>query len=81
MARFDSNTVRIWCNQADQWISKNSGITDRDHVTQGVDAWAIAHRAGITQEAYQDRNVTDAHIVTALKKIFPNAVFTDRYPR
>ena len=87
MARFDSNTVRSWCNQVDQWISKNSGITDRagvvnrDHVTRGVDAWTIAHRSGITQEAYQDRHVTDAHIVTALKKIFPNAVFADRYPR
>lgn len=48
-------------------------------VKTGADAWAIAHRAGITQDAYQDREITDAHIKTVLQRIFPNAVFRDKY--
>lgn len=85
MSRFDNITITHWIEMVDEWFAGNyrltdrSGITCRDHVIRGVDAWAIAHRSGITQEAYSDRTVTDGHIVTALKKIFPNAVFLDTY--
>ena len=39
----------------------------------------VAHQSGITEEAYADRSVVDAHIVTALKQMFPNAEFKDTY--
>lgn len=85
MAKFDNATVVRWTEMVDSWFSKNFGVTDRagithrTHVTDGSSAWTIAHRSGVTDVAYADRSVTDAHIVSALKKIFPNAVFKDRY--
>jgi hypothetical protein len=85
MAKFDSDTIARWTGMVDLWLSKNFGITDqfgiteRSHVVDGSSAWVIAHRSGITQEAYTDRSVVDAHIVTALKQMFPNAVFVDKY--
>lgn len=85
MTRFDADTIARWTKQMDDWLAGNFGITDRygiterAHVTRGADAWTLAHKVGITREAYQDRDVVDAHIVTALKRVFPNAVFQDRY--
>jgi hypothetical protein len=85
MAKFDIDTISRWTEMVDGWLSKNFGttdrfgITERSHVVDGTSAWTIAHRAGITNEAYEDRSVVDAHIVTALKQIFPNAVFKDKY--
>lgn len=85
MAKFDSDTIARWTGMVDVWLSKNFGITDqfgiteRAHVVDGSSAWVIAHRSGVTQEAYIDRSVVDAHIVTALKQIFPNAEFKDKY--
>lgn len=85
MAKFDNATVVRWTEMVDLWLSKNFGVTDRygitkrEHVTDGSSAWVLAHKSGVTEEAYADRSVVDAHIVVALKKIFPNAVFQDRY--
>lgn len=85
MAKFDQATIVRWTEMVDVWLSKNFGVTDRfgiterSHVSDGTSAWTIAHRAGITQEAYEDRSVVDAHIVTALKQIFSNAKFYDKY--
>jgi hypothetical protein len=79
MAKFDAETVTRWTKWAADWmeIAGDPGtVTD---VYLGAEAWVIAHRAGITEEAYMDRSVTDAHIVTALKQIFPRAEFKDRY--
>jgi hypothetical protein len=79
MAKFDLLTIIHWTDMVDVWLSKNYGITDRfgiterSHVTDATSAWTIAHRSGITEEAYADRSVVDAHIVTALKQLFPNA--------
>ena len=51
----------------------------RDDVKTGRDAWNIAHKASITNHAYAiDRDVLDAHIQTALQRVFPNAVFRDK---
>jgi hypothetical protein len=37
-------------------------------------AWNIAHQLEIPKEAYHvDDSINDAHIETALKRIFPNA--------
>ena len=47
-------------------------------IKTGRDAWSIAHRAGIVRDAYADREIVDAHIQTALEKIFPNADFLDK---
>ena len=85
MAKFDQETIVRWTEMIDVWFSKNFGITDRfgiterSHVTDATSAWTIAHRSGITEEAYADLSVVDAHIVTALKQLFPNVVFKDKY--
>jgi len=76
-ARFDDATVKRWQELADKKLA-TLGHTRAD-VKTGRDAWAFAHMSGIAQEAYKDRNVTDAHIKTALVRIFPNAVFSDKY--
>jgi len=78
MPKFDTETVNRWKDQVNQWFHENLPWQDAALVQSGVDAWTIAHRAGITREAYVDRDVTDGHIQTALEKIFPNAVFKDR---
>ena len=78
MAKFDNDTINRWTEKAQRYIIDNHGIT-LEGVKLGFDAWAIAHEAGIIAEAYEDRSVVDAHIVTALKLIFPNALFKDKY--
>ena len=78
MAKFDASTVLDWKNKAERYVIDNHGITLQG-IKTGVDAWEIAHRCGITSDAYKDYTVVDAHIVTALKQIFLSAVFTDKY--
>jgi hypothetical protein len=75
--KFNSETVKRWSEMAKVYLEKKS-LTVGD-IQNGGEAWAIAHRSGISYEAYEDRTVTDAHIVTALKQVFPNAVFRDKY--
>lgn len=75
--KFDNQIVNRWAEQAADYLGRCG--YDISNVKTGVEAWDIAHRIGITQEAYQDRSVTDAHIKTALQKIFPDAVFLDKY--
>lgn len=49
-------------------------------IKTGRDAWQIAHRSVISRIAYDtSRDITDAHIVTVLRRIMPNAVFADKY--
>jgi len=80
MAKFDSETIARWAAMADAWLAKNPfGVVERSRVLEGSNAWKVAHRAGITEEAYADRSVVDAHIVSALKQLFPNAEFKDTY--
>jgi len=80
MAKFDSDTIARWTKMADAWLAISPfGVIDRDKVLIGANAWRVAHHSGITAEAYADRSVVDAHIVTALKQMFPNAEFTDTY--
>ena len=77
MARFDADTIARWRGMAEGWLTmRNDPCTTRD-IKEGYRAWAIAHDCGITREAYADRTVVDAHIHTALERIFPNAVFGD----
>lgn len=76
MEKFDKETVERWRGMARDWMHANT-LFEPISILRGVDAWAIAHNCGICREAYADRNVIDAHIQTALEKIFPNAVFLD----
>ena len=78
MSEFDKETINRWAEMTQRYVIDTHGIT-LEGVKLGSDAWAIAHRAGITKEAYEDRSVVDAHIVSALRKIVPNAVFKDSY--
>jgi len=77
MAKFDKATVMKWSHMAETWVYQQLG-TSLEMIKEGRDAWTIAHRCGITTEAYKDRTVTDGHIQTALQTIFVNAVFKDR---
>jgi hypothetical protein len=79
MAKFDLLTVMRWADAADTWLKEAGDPGTRTDIYLGAEAWAIAHNCGITREAYDDRSVADAHIVTALKQIFPNAKFSDKY--
>lgn len=77
MAKLD-NFVCKWRADCVAWLAQHAPNISLDAVTTGRDAWAIAHRAGITKEAYDiSRDVVDAHIQTVLQKIFPKAVFRD----
>lgn len=50
----------------------------RDDILTGRDAWAVAHKAGVTRDAYDiSRDICDAHIQTALAALMPRAVFKD----
>jgi len=75
MAYFDKETVGRWKALANEYLIMRN--LSRFEINTGVWAWSIAHRCGITREAYNDRKVVDAHIQTALETIFPNAVFKD----
>lgn len=79
MAKFDLLTVIAWSDMASKWLKDAGDPGTREDIYLGAEAWEIAHRSGITAAAYKDRTVVDAHIVTALKQIFPNAVFKDKY--
>lgn len=74
--KFDNDTVIRWTEMAANYLGQRGH--DLSEVKQGVDAWTIAHQTGITREAYEDRSVTDAHIQTALEKVFPDVTFKDK---
>ena len=68
-----------WTSICRDWLADGSRFADGqprhlDDVLTGRDAWEIAHRSGIVREVY-GLGVNDSHIVTALRRIFPNAVF------
>lgn len=75
MYKFNKDIVNRWTCMAEDYLSGRDMF--REGILTGVDAWTVAHRAGITSEAYEDRTAIDAHIQTALEVIFPNAVFLD----
>jgi hypothetical protein len=79
MIKFSKQTVERWKAQASKWLADAGDPGTADDVYLGAEAWQIAHRCGIVNEAYQSPAVVDAHIVTALKQIFPNAEFRDKY--
>jgi len=71
-----SNKLEDYRNMAHDFLAAY-GYSCSD-VTTGLDAWTVAHRSGITADAYAiSRDIKDAHIQTVLEQIFPNAVFRD----
>jgi len=77
MTKIPAATVTRWEATCRNWLADTMNLRI-EAITLGRDAWTVAHRAGITEEAYRDRSVLDAHIQTALERIFPNATFGDR---
>lgn len=73
--KFPATTVEKWTDLATKFLSERK--LKLEDVKTGADAWTVASRCGITDEAYKDREITDAHIQTALARIFPNAKFKD----
>lgn len=68
-----------WTKDADGFCAQHN--LTRDDIKTGVDAWAVAHKTGMTKTAYdlpRSLNVVDAHIQSVLEVIFPNAVFKDK---
>jgi len=66
---------------AGDWLADGSRFTDGqpryvEDVTVGACAWDVAHRCGILRECWA-LDCSDAVIRTALKQIFPNAIFKE----
>jgi hypothetical protein len=71
--------VASYTKQVEQWLAANAPHLTRHDIATGRDAWTVAHRSGLTRQAYDlGRDVTDGHIQTALERVFPNATFNDR---
>ena len=85
MAKIDTAMISQFADMATDWLAPQ-GYALAD-VKLGSDAWLIASRAGITDICYGNSakelpglpGCHDAHIKTALAKIFPNCVFKDAY--
>lgn len=72
-----ASKIENWTAMIDATLARGGFV--RSDILTGRDAWTIAHRAGVTEEAYSmGRDITDGHIQTALQKIMPNAVFKDK---
>lgn len=85
MAKIPAETVERWAGLVDRHFDLTGHGERREHIVLGKSAWTLAHRVGILDEAYGNtakdmpgiEGVNDAHIQTALERIFPEAVFND----
>lgn len=69
--------VSQYKNMAETFLASHNLTCEA--ILTGRDAWTVAHKVGITNHAYAlSRDIYDAHIQTALEKVFPNAVFNDK---
>lgn len=72
-----ASQLENYTSKACEWLAERN--LELSSVQSGRDAWTIAHQCGITRHAYDiSRDITDAHIQTALEKIFPNVTFRDK---
>ena len=76
--RIGPEQVKTWADIMTAWLKVHAPGHALADVKTGSDAWSIASRSGVLTEAYKDRTMTDAHIQTALEKIFLNATFGDK---
>lgn len=81
--KINSEYVEQFHKLTSDWLAeRNYKLED---IKDGITAWAVAHRSGITDICYGNtaKNLPgidgclDAHIQTALEKIFPNVTFRD----
>lgn len=92
MAKIGLDHIENFKVLAGAWLADGSRFKDGKprtclDVLTGGDAWHIARCAGITDICYGNTakdlpgipDCHDSHIKTALAKVFPNAVFKDRY--
>ncbi len=92
MALIKKETVAQFADIASEWLEDGSNFKDGlprnlSDIESGADAWLVAHRSGILEICYGNtakdlpgiEGCHDTHIKTALEKIFPNAIFKDRY--
>jgi hypothetical protein len=85
MALISDEYIEQFRTLATSFLADGSRFTDGkprkcEDIQQGATAWEIAHRVGIVRICYEEIPACcDAHIKTALAKIFPNAVFADTY--
>ena len=77
MPSFDHDTVTRWKGLAREWLFHNAGGKGLQSVETGHEAWDIAHKCGITREAYADHVVLEACVQTALQMVFPRVTFLD----
>lgn len=81
MAKIDAETLERWRGMALEWMAHCVAppYNGLEHILLGRDAWTVAHRAMIYLDARDNfPDAYDAHIQTALEKIFPNAIFRDK---
>lgn len=82
MAKIDAATVERWRGIVEDHLGRDGGVFTPNLILTGVVAWTIAHNSGIVHDAYygigKGKDIHDAHIQTALEKIFPNCVFRDK---
>ncbi|MFA5311685.1 MAG: hypothetical protein WC375_00035 [Methanomassiliicoccales archaeon] len=71
--KVDKPTFLRWQKYVSLLLQENNKTAE--DITTGVQAWNVAHKLDIPKEAYH-MGLNDTHIQTALKRIFPNAVFT-----
>lgn len=92
MALIGNDHIENFKSLAADWLADGSKFADGKgrslaDIKTGADAWHIASRAGITDICYGNTakdlpgipDCHDAHIKTALAKVFPNAEFADKY--
>lgn len=73
--RIPSETIARWTKWVELEFANRK--LNRHDITTGRDAWSAASLCGILKDAYADNAIRDAHIQTALERIFPNAIFRD----
>ena len=74
MSKISKETVESWKAQFLERFSEEHRLS----VTSGWEAWNVFHHFKWSEIYQQDRNVLDAHIQTALEKVFPNCVFLSK---
>jgi len=65
-----------WRQKISEWLFSEKQLLIDDITTPG-DAWYIARVSGCMKDVFGSRDITDAHIVTALKKIYPNVRWSE----
>ena len=73
--KVDKAMFQRWKKFCMLFCQENSATVD--DIKTGVMAWNVAFKLDIPREAYR-AGLYDRHIATALKHIFPKAVFTDK---